>query len=207
MKEKILAALRAKYTGTQTALLDRMADTLSQTITDESQIETVASSDGVKNLLTFFQSESDRRATEATSTAVVNYEKKHNIRDGKPVTTPQVDPNVPEWAKGLMESNQKLQAELEGLRKGQSTSVLMDRVKSKLAEKKIPELLLKGRTIEKEEDIDTLVTEIETDYTGIKQTMVNEGVVVDVPKSSMQPPGSVDAGIAAWAKQGETKKD
>ena len=35
MREKLLAALRAKYPGTQAALLDRVADTMAGTVTDE----------------------------------------------------------------------------------------------------------------------------------------------------------------------------
>jgi hypothetical protein len=40
MKEKLLAALRALFPGTQAALLDRVADTLSGTVTDEN-LETI----------------------------------------------------------------------------------------------------------------------------------------------------------------------
>lgn len=142
MRDKILAALRAKYPGTQSALLDRVADTMAGTVTNET-LETVASGDGVKNLLAFFQSELDRRTTEAVNTAVSNYEKKHSKKDGKPVAAeppkPADDPTTPEWAKALIKQNKELTAKFQLLEKGAATSGLMDKVKAKLTEKKIPD--------------------------------------------------------------------
>ena len=198
MREKLLVALRAKYPGTQAALLDRVADTMAGTVTDET-LETVTASDGVKNLLTFFQSETDRRTTEA----LTSYEKKHNLKDGKPIATPPTppdpDPNTPQWAKDLMRQNQELTSRFQQLEKGAATSGLMDRVKAALTEKKIPEAFLKGRTIEKEEDVNALVTEIEGDYNIVKQAMVNQGVVITVPVSGAPAAAKVDADIDAWA--------
>ncbi len=202
MKTKLIAALRAKYSGTPTALLDRVADTMAGTVTDET-LETVASSDGVKNLLAFFQSETDRRATEAVTTAVSSYEKKHNLKDGKVVTAPPApveDPTTPQWAKDLMKQNQELTAKFQTLERGSATTGLMDKVKAKLADKKIPDIFFKGREIEKEEDVDALVTAIEGDFQTVKQTMVNQGVVIDVPATSGIPAAAkVDADIEAWA--------
>ena len=63
----------------------------------------------------------------------------------------------------------------------------------------IVEAFLKGRSIEKEEDVYTLVTEIEGDFQAVKQTMVNQGVVIDVPISSVSTAVKVDADIEAWA--------
>ena len=204
MKEKILAALRSKYPSTPAALLDRIADQYVNTVTDET-LETVIASDGVKNLLAFFQTETDRRATEATRTAVANYEKQHNLKEGKPASAeppkPTDDPNTPEWAKTILKQNQELTTKLQQLEKGTVTSGLMDRVKAKLTEKKIPDAFLKGRSIEKEEDVDALITEIEGDYALVKQDMVNKGVVIDVPAASASSaaPAKVDADIEAWA--------
>ena len=74
--------------------------------------------------------EADRRATEATKTAVENYEKKHNLKDGKPSSSetpssPAVEPSkaeeAPAWAKALIESNQALQAKVDALEKGKAT--------------------------------------------------------------------------------------
>ena len=199
MKTKLIAALRSKYPSTPSALIDRVAETMAGTVTDET-LETVTASDGVKNLLAFFQSESDRRATEAVTTAVSSYEKKHNLKDGKTVTAdPEPDPNTPQWAKDLMKQNQALTEKFQALEKGTATTGLMDKVKAKLSDKKIPEMFFAGRVIEKEEDVDALVTAIEGDFQQVKQTMVNEGVVIDVPISTQAGAVKVDADIEAWA--------
>lgn len=209
MKDKILAALRSKYPSTPAALLDRIADSYVNTVTDET-LETVIASDGVKNLLAFFQSETDRRVTDATRTAVANYEKQHNIKDGKPVSAeppkPDDDPATPAWAKQILKQNQELSAKVQQLEKGTVSTDLMGKVKVKLAEKKIPEAFLKGRTIEKEEDVDALITEIEGDFQTVKQTMVNQGVVVDVPPASGPAPAKVDADIEAWRASSNPQK-
>lgn len=74
--------------------------------------------------------EADRRATEATKTAVENYEKKHNLKDGKPSSSeptspPAVEPSkaeeAPAWAKAIVESNKALQAKVDALEKGKVT--------------------------------------------------------------------------------------
>ena len=88
--------------------------------------------------------EADRRATEATKTAVENYEKKHNLKDGKPSSSepsssPAVEPSkaeeAPAWAKALIESNQALQAKVDALEKGKVTDgrkAAFDQMVSKL---------------------------------------------------------------------------
>lgn len=64
MKEKILSALKTKYSnlGFSQKAFDGVASYLEKTVSDESQIETAAS--GVEPLLKVFQAESDRARTE-----------------------------------------------------------------------------------------------------------------------------------------------
>ena len=64
MKEKILAALKTKYSnlGFGAKVLDRVASILEKSVTDESQIETAVG--GVEPLLKVFQSDADRARTE-----------------------------------------------------------------------------------------------------------------------------------------------
>ena len=88
--------------------------------------------------------EADRRATEATKTAVENYEKKHNLKDGKPSSSeppssPAVEPSKPEeapaWAKALIESYQALQAKVDAFEKGKVTDgrkAVFDKIVAKL---------------------------------------------------------------------------
>lgn len=62
--------------------------------------------------------EGDRRATEATKTSIANYEKKHNLKEGKPVENEEhSDDEMPAWAKTIVEANTLLRAELDGVKK------------------------------------------------------------------------------------------
>lgn len=62
--------------------------------------------------------EGDRRATEATKTSIANYEKKHNLKEGKPVENEEhSDDEMPAWAKTIVEANTHLRAELDSVKK------------------------------------------------------------------------------------------
>lgn len=81
MKEKILAELKTKFIGVPEAILDRIATQRAKTVTTEEAVNSLI--EGI-TLQHIFESYGDSRATEASITAVSNYEKKHNIKDGKP---------------------------------------------------------------------------------------------------------------------------
>lgn len=84
MKKNLIAALATKFEGVDAKILSRIADKImsDKTIeTDEdvnSAVEEVTFADVLKHY-------GDSRATEATRKAVSNYEKKHGIKDGKPI--------------------------------------------------------------------------------------------------------------------------
>ncbi len=226
IKALILAFLKTKLTGVQEAYLTGVADTFSKTITEESQIETVLN-DGVIETLKFSathaQSEGDRRATEAQKTAVANYEKKHNLKEGKPVekgddTPPatSTDPNdittiVQNAVKAAVEP---LQQKLESKEKAESQEALRKKVIGKVtegksdADKKILASYLDGRTIaiEKEEDINTVVTGLNESFTGFKQTLVDANVIVDVPQGG-DGSSSLKTDLDGWASENKEQKN
>ena len=192
MKEKILQFLKTKLTGVQESYLAGVAAEYSKTITEEAQIETMLTQgviDAIKFSATQVQAEGDRRANDAVKTAVENFRKKHNLdENGKSIQQQQQqDPNEPEWFKAYRQKQEQEAAELhqklEGYEKKETVSALTSKVKAKLAEKKIPESFLRGRNleVESEEQIDTLVTQIEGDYTTFHQDLVNQGVVIEKP--------------------------
>jgi peptidoglycan hydrolase-like protein with peptidoglycan-binding domain len=84
MKTKILEALKAKYEGVNEQVLSRIADKLAKTATTEEGVQPAV--DGV-TFQQILDAEADRRATEATQSAVTNYEKKHGLKDGQKVQT------------------------------------------------------------------------------------------------------------------------
>lgn len=119
MKEQILTALKTKFTGVQDAILNRIADKLAKTVKTEEEVATAV--EGV-TLQSVIDGYADSRATEAAQTAVSTYEKKHNIKDGKPEKAGEPEKknpadtkgsdDTPEWAKALIESNKTLAEKL-----------------------------------------------------------------------------------------------
>ncbi len=84
MRKKIISALATRFEGVDAKILGRIADSLiaAKTLeTDEdinSAVEEVTFADILKSY-------GDARATDASKTAVSNYEKKHGLKDGKRV--------------------------------------------------------------------------------------------------------------------------
>lgn len=132
----LLALLKTKFTGVADAILEKIATKKGANITDE-QVNSVAEGVTFQNII---DSHADSRVNEATASAVANYEKKHNIKDGKPVETAKKEEKkeqggdeTPEWAKPLIEANKAMQekiAQMEGEKTADSRkSQLLEAIK------------------------------------------------------------------------------
>lgn len=84
MKDKIFNALKVKFEGLEDSILLRIAGKKAEGVTDEAKITTIV--DGI-TLQDVVKSYGDYRANEAAKSSVSNYEEKHGLKDGKPVTT------------------------------------------------------------------------------------------------------------------------
>lgn len=186
MKEKLLALLVAKFMGVDSAILDRIATKQAASITDEGQLQTVA--DGI-TFATILQGEADRRATEASQTAVSNYEKKHGLKDGKPQNippvpappTPPVPDDTPAWAKALIQQNQEFAKRLETVEVQKRAEQVSSLAKAKLKEKGIPESFVGSINLDSEDKIDEFVTAQEARFAEFKQEQINAGRWTDKP--------------------------
>src|SRR5690606_33585676 len=107
---------------------------------EESEIETVVSSDGVVEALKGVQGEVDGRVTAAVKKAT---EKTPDGGDGDNPKPKKEDPNdkddekVPSWAKGLVEKLDKVTGELDDMKKKEVGQTLTQRITSKLKEAKV----------------------------------------------------------------------
>ena len=115
MKKNLIAALATKFEGVDAKILSRIADKIMSDKTIESDedvnsaVEEVTFADILKHY-------GDSRATEATRKAVSNYEKKHGIKDGKPIVLNEQDDDDDDddpdsTKKTTKQSNQDEQAE------------------------------------------------------------------------------------------------
>lgn len=172
MKVKLLAALRTKFQGVDDAILDRIATKKAEGLTDESQITSIVDGISFSDVLTSY---GDFRAGDATSTSVRNYEKKHNLKDGKPVENP--NPNqkpeekkddVPVWAQALIDSNKTLSTELSTLKQEKFQATRQEQILAKAKEYGIPESQAKRYAIPDDADLDIY-------FKDVKQEFSNEG--------------------------------
>ena len=199
MKQQILTALKAKFVGVSDAILDRVATKLAQTVTTAEQVQTAV--DGV-TFQQVLESYGDSRATQATQTAVHNYETKYGLKDGVKVTPPEQQPpvvppvtppvtppaggaeTVPAWAQALIDSNNSLKNELAQMKTDRTTETRKQQI-SNLIEK-LPENLRKaysrtpvdGLT---DEQFTALVGEITTEVGDIQSSIQQKGAVFGKP--------------------------
>lgn len=202
MYQIILNALKAKFQGVSDNILSRIATKLAKTATTQEQVTTAV--EGV-TLQQVIDSYADHRATEATQTAVQNYESKYGLKDGEkvqPVTVQQqggqptggqpTQPTAgatetPEWAKQLIEQNKALTdriAKMEGQRTTDSRKQQLSTIIAKLPEqlrKPYERITLDSLS---DEQFNTLVTEVTTEVEGIANDINSKGAVFGRPTAN-----------------------
>ena len=234
MKEKILAALKAKFVGGNANVLNRIAEKLAKTVTTDEQI-TNAVAGVTQEFIEVIESYGDSRATEATQTATQNYETKYGLKDGKPinnggasetggqpngatVTTTQPAGGteiVPAWAQQLIESNKTLSERLNKM-DGERTTASRKQQLSAVYEK-LPENLRKPYeriSVDNlsNEDFTKLVGEVTTEVDGLVQSLGSKGAVFGKPVANNGGAGQGDGltkeqEAAIGAREGAASKD
>lgn len=197
MKKTIFEALKAKFTGVADAILERIASKMAKTVTTEEQAKEAVEALTFQQVL---ESYGDSRATDATKTAVLNYEKTHGLKDGKPVTKTgsdpdqgadtdpgDTDPDMPAWAKNL---NKQLNTLTDRITRmdGERTTTARRQQLAAIVDK-LPESLRKayGRvSVENltEEEFTALTGEITAEVEGIAKEMGAKGAVFGRPAKS-----------------------
>ena len=175
--EQILAALRTKFAGVDDATLQRLASKKAEGVTDESKVNSIVEGISFQDVVTNY---GDFRADGAQKTAVANYEKKHNIKDGKPVGEPKPQdppadpkPNEPQdlaaqiaaaLGTALKPLSDRLDA-MDAKTKADARNQQIDDVAKTFG---IPEFAYKGKTIADDADLNQY-------FTDLKQEMQNSG--------------------------------
>lgn len=175
--EQILAGLKTKFQGVEDATLQRIASKKAEGVTDESKVNSIVEGISFQDVLTSY---GDYRADGAQKTAVSNYEKKHNIKDGKPIEepkpqdpptpTPQSKPTeqVPAWAQSLIDSNKTLSEKLAAMDAKTKADERNQRIAAVAKSFGIPEYVYKGKQIADDVDLNQY-------FTDVKQEMQNGG--------------------------------
>lgn len=163
MKGKVLKLLKTKYAklGLSKETLEAMAATLELQLTEESSDEDIeAKVDGVENLLKSFQTEADRRATEAVSKA----KSATDPKDDKAQDPPKGGEEKSDIAKAIAEAISPLVAEVAALKGEKVSTDRKQRLETALekVDPKVKAKVLKdfGRMkFEKDEDFDAYLEE------------------------------------------------
>lgn len=106
--------------------------------------------------------EADRRATDAVKKLTPPNKEGETKKSEEKVELPS---DMPEWAKTLLEQNKTLVEKVNGFETQQTQKTLTERFKSHPELKGIPEFMFKGRIPTTEDEIETAVSELKTDYT------------------------------------------
>lgn len=177
--EQILAGLQTKFSGVDTATLTRIATKKAEGVTDASQVPSIVEGVGFTDVVNNY---GDFRANGAVSSAVTNYEKKHNLKDGKPIENPNPNPeekkeDVPAWAQALIDSNKNLSTELSALKQEKLQATRQEQILAKAKEYGIPESQAKRYAVPVDADLDTY-------FKDAAQELKNEGFAGVTPPES-----------------------
>jgi hypothetical protein len=168
MKEKILVALKTKYKtfGFGDKAFDGVADYLSKTVTEESQIETAIS--GVEGLLKSFQGDIDTVRNAKSGLQKELDELKKKIENADKDKDKDKDKDVPAWAQALIDSNKTLSEKLTAYEAREAQAQRNSQISAVAKKYGIPEFMLKDRNIPENTDLDTY-------FKDMKQDMSNNG--------------------------------
>lgn len=191
MQNELLKLLTTKFLGVNENILNRVAKKLAETVKTAEEAKTAVEGVTFQQVL---DSYGDARATDAQKTAVLNYEKKYNVKDGKPVdaqtieqtsqTATQAGDSTPEWVKTLTDSVKALtdrMTVMEGEKLAASRKHRLDDIL-----KDIPEINRKGYeriSLDKlnDEEFSNLLTEITTEVGEMTKQNGAKGAVFGKP--------------------------
>lgn len=186
IQELILSGLQTKFSGVDAATLTRIATKKAEGVTDASQVNSIV--EGI-SFVDVCNNYGDFRANSAVTSAVTNYEKKHGLKDGKPVetttttttTTQQQEQkeDVPTWAQSLIDSNKTLSEKLASYEQKEAQTVRGAQILAKAKEYGIPESQAKRYSVPEDADLDTY-------FKDVAQELKNEGFAGVVPPESAE---------------------
>lgn len=204
--EQILAGLQQKFAGVDTAILTRIATKKAEGVTDETKVNSIIEGISFSDVLNSY---GDFRAGDASKTAVTNYEKKHNLKDGKPIettTTIKTEENkddVPAWAQALIDSNKSLLTEVSTLKQEKAQATRQEQILAKAKEYGIPENYAKRCAIKDDEDLDAYFKDLKQEFAndGFKGVTPPESAEEKIEKESESIAKMIDKGTKTIVEQ------
>lgn len=187
--EQILAGLQQKFAGVDTATLTRIATKKAEGVTDETKVTSIVEGISFQDVM---QNYGDFRAGQAQTSAVSNYEKKHGLKDGKPIENSEPpkpnDPPKPQEtdiarmiADGIAAGIKPFADELAAFKTERAQEARNAQILAKAKEYGISEKLVPILNIPSDADLDVFMRDA-------KQTFVNAGMKSVPPESGETKP-------------------
>lgn len=167
--EQILAGLQQKFAEVDTATLTRIATKKAEGVTDETKVTSIVEGISFQDVM---QNYGDFRAGQAQTSAVSNYEKKHGLKDGKPIENPKPKPQETDITKmiadGIAAGIKPFADKLAKMEENEAQAQRNSQISAVAKKYGIPEFMLKDRNIPENTDLDTY-------FKDMKQDMSNNG--------------------------------
>lgn len=184
IQELILAGLQQKFPGVDAATLTRIAAKKAEGVTDEGMVNSIVEGISFADVLTSY---GDYRAGGAAAKAVENYEKKHKLKEGKPIESPdqitlvpdEKKDEAPSWAQALIDSNKSISDRLDKMEADKLQATRSEQILAKAKEYGIPANYAKRCAIKDDEDLDEY-------FKDLKQEFANDGFKGVVPPESAE---------------------
>ena len=191
-RTQIFEALKAKFTGGNAAVLNRIADRLAKTVTSAEQVTTAVA--GItQDIVDMMESYGDARATEAAQTSVGGGQQAQQT--ATVTTTQTANPTaggaeaVPAWAQSLLESNKTMAQEIANLKAERTTTTRRQQLSEIVS--KLPEKLRKPyerMAIDSltDEQFNALVGEVTAEVNDLASDINSKGAVFSTPTANNQ---------------------
>ena len=208
--EQILTGLQQKFTGVDTAILTRIATKKAEGVTDETKVNSIVEGIGFSDVLNSY---GDFRAGDASKTAVTNYEKRHNLKDGKPVETTttttqqQTTEQQPDMAKIIADAVsaavKPLSDKIAQFETEKSQATRQEQILAKAKEYGIPENYAKRCAIKDDEDLDSYFKDLKQEFAndGFKGVTPPETAEEKIEKESESIAKMIDEGTKTIVEQ------
>ena len=207
IQELILAGLQQKFTGVDTAILTRIATKKAEGVTDETKVNSIVEGISFSDVLNSY---GDFRAGDASKTAVTNYEKKHNLKDGKPVettTTTKTEEKTDDMAtiiaNAVSAAVKPLSDKLAQFETEKSQATRQEQILAKAREYGIPENYAKRCAIKDDEDLDAYFKDLKQEFAndGFKGVTPPESAEKKIEKESESIAKMIDEGTKTIVEQ------
>ena len=187
--EQILAGLQQKFSGADTATLTRIATKKAEGVTDGTKVDSIVEGISFSDVLNNY---GDFHAGQAQVSAVSNYEKKHGLKDGKPIENPKPEPPNPDpkldekpdiakmIADGIAAGIKPFSDKLAAYEQREAQAQRSAQIASVARKYGIPDFMLKDRAIPDGTNLDEY-------FKDVKQDLANAGFQENkVPETAEQ---------------------